>query len=109
MNVMEIGKNVGQYVGVSFDKRRKFKDNGTFRIIIYGAYNAMGLIGSELNGVAILDEGNHSVVADELAKQQSGYFGASAEQVSLAKKIMKMNWADFRMFVNSSGRNRYNI
>ena len=52
-----------------------------FRLLLYGAYNACGLIGSEYNGVAVLDEYARNVVADNIAQESSGYFGPSVKQI----------------------------
>ena len=107
-----VAKNVLPYVGVQFDKNVTFKTpNGdrTFRIITYQAYNAFGLIGSEYNGVAILDEENHSVLCDNIAKEATGYFGVSEKQLKMAEDILKKNWVDFQIFVNWEERSRYKI
>ena len=40
-----------------------YKKKGDFAIIAYGAYNAMGLIGSEKGGVAVVDEKRKQVLA----------------------------------------------
>jgi len=50
--------NVGPYMGVSFDqvtvKKARRGAERRFRIIVYGAYNAFGLIGSEENGLSLI-------------------------------------------------------
>jgi len=103
---------LGPYVGISYDatvSKNAGKKRRTFRIIVYGAYDAMGLIGSECNGVAILDEDRMHVLADEIMRQPSGWCGPSHGQVQVFEKLSKMKWADFQAFVNTSRRNRYEI
>lgn len=74
-------KSIGPYTFVSKEETRSFETPDgvrTFRFLIYGAYNAMGLIGSEKNGIAILDEDKVAVLCDEIAKEISGYNQPSA-------------------------------
>lgn len=107
---MSIGfKQVGPFMGVQFDKVKKFRNGRSFRIVAYQAYNAFGLIGSECNGVAILDEDKKSVVCDEIDKEGSGYYGLSEHQLKTAATIASMDWKQFRVFVNSNPRLRYAI
>lgn len=104
--------DVGPYTFVSREatvNKNAGKSRRSFRIIIYGAYNAMGLIGSECNGIAILDNDSMRVLCDEIMKQPSGYFGPSHGQVQVFERLLKMKWADFQSFVNASRRNRYTI
>ena len=100
---------VGPFEMVSRDKIRKFDNGRSFRLVLYGAYNAMGLIGSECNGVAILDEDKLQVLADEIGKIDSGYYGPSKDQVATYDRMMAMSWPEFQVLVNESGRNRYTI
>lgn len=112
MDVINSFPAIGPYMGVTMDKKITFKTRaGTrnFRIICYGAYNAFGLIGPEKNGLAILDEDERAVLADELARENSGYFGPSKNQMERFNEIRSMNWRDFRATVNGSKRNRYEI
>ena len=112
-----VAKSVLPFMGVQFDKSVTFKtrkDGGTykrtFRIITYQAYNAFGLIGSECNGVAVLDEDTKQVLCDEINKESTGYFGVSMAQVDWAKTLSSgMKWGEFRRFINSHPRKRYDI
>ena len=105
-------KNVGPYTGVQYDKTATF-DTPTgkrkFRFIVYQAYNAYGLIGSECNGVAILDEDKLQVVCDEISKQGTGWCGISPKQVQMAEGLIGMTWDNFQTFVNSQSRTRNSI
>ena len=104
--------SVGPYTGVMYDKTVTYETSigpRKFRFVIYQAFNAFGLIGSECNGVAILDEDKKSVLCDEISKQNSGYFGISPTQVKMAEGLIGMTWENFRTFVNSQPRSRYAI
>lgn len=96
--------SVGPYTWVSADVTR-----GRYRLVVYGAFNAFGLIGSEKNGIAILDNVDRCVVADELFKADSGYFGPSSTQIRALQNMLECKPKDFCNIVNSSGRNRHNI
>ena len=96
---------VSQFMGVWADQTRKI-GKLKFRVLGYSAYNAFGLIGSECNGIAILDETNKSVITDELGKQDSGYFGPSEAQKKLHSFIMVCTEAEFKGFC-LAGRSRY--
>ena len=104
-NVMTLPQ-VGPYVGVSRDE---IVQDGKYRVLLYGAYNAMGLIGPECNGIAVLDQGKMSVLLDEEAKEPSGYFGPSRAQERRYKEIMAMSLVKFRQWVNRHPRSRYPI
>lgn len=58
-----------------------------FRIVVYGTYNALGLVGSESNGVAVLLEEPPAVVADEIGCESSGYSGPSTAQLALFETL----------------------
>ena len=107
MNVMSL-PSVGPYVGVSHDTVVK-KGKTRYRILLYGAYNACGLIGSELNGICVLNEDEKNVVSDGICPVSSGYFGPSGYQVDLFNKIVRMPSKRFSELVNSSDNLRYTI
>jgi hypothetical protein len=98
-------KQVGPYMGVSFDKTVNH-GSSTFRIITYQAFNAQGLIGSEYNGIAILDEDKMEIIVDNIACGPSGYFGVTAAQNAEAERISNMSFSDLSDLVNSSSRAR---
>lgn len=106
-----VGQGCG-YRGIQHDVTKHFAtDDGprVFRIAVYGAFDAFGLIGSEHNGIVILDVDNRVVVCDEIGIADSGYYGATKSQVELWQKIIAMDWFDFRAFVNSQSRTRMEI
>lgn len=112
MDVISTFPSVGPYTGVTRDKVIKFKNgrkSRAFRVLIYGAYNAYGLIGSEKNGIAVLDEDNRSVLCDEIARESSGYFGPSDRQLESFASITSMPWSEFRELINAHDRARYTI
>jgi len=106
---INLQQNVGPYTGVSADKTKTFKNGRTFRFIIYGAYNALGLIGSECNGVAVLDNDNRTVVCDEIAKTGSGWYGSTPDQKEAFAKLLKMGWKKFQELINKHPRTREKI
>lgn len=103
MSIMSL-PNVGPYVGVSRDVRR-----GRYRILVYGAYNACGLIGSEHNGICVLDDQRMQVVADRMVQISSGYHGPSQMQLTALEHMLTCSSEKFANYINSSGRNRYDI
>jgi hypothetical protein len=78
----------------------------TFRILTYQAFDAHGLIGSECNGILILDEDEKKVVCDEILKQDSGYFGASHDQLHKADEITRMKWGEFVQLLSEQRNTR---
>jgi hypothetical protein len=115
MDIINVFPRLGPYVGVTRDKTINFKINRkhsrAFRVIVYGAYDAFGLIGSEKNGIAVLDEDNRSILCDEIAREDSGYFGPSKRQLALFDDITALSWPHFRDYINEScaHRLRYKI
>jgi len=113
--------NVGPYMGVSFDATTTKQVRGpgrlggieigkrVFRIIVYSAYNAFGLIGTEDNGVAILDEDYRRVLTDKIAPQLTGMFGPSGGQETIFTSLVVMPADLFREFVNTHPRSRYTL
>lgn len=98
------GETVGQFMGISHDTTRTFKGEIgdlifkkpiKFRIILYCALNAGGLIGPEFNGIAIIDETNKCVVSRDICKQDSGYFGPSDAQIAKWNEMVNMPDEEF--------------
>ena len=102
-------RNIGPFTGVEYDIRVTFSPKKVFRIATYQAYNAMGLIGSESNGIVVLNEGSKSVVCDEIMKESSGYFGASEKQFRGVMDLVGMTYANFRKVINAQPRLRYKL
>jgi hypothetical protein len=106
-NIMSLPSE-GPYIGVSRDRIVK-KGKTRFRILLYGAYNAFGLIGSEYNGICILNEDDKNVVTDGILQVSSGYFGPAKIQLDLFDKLVKATAREFREIINSSDNLRYSI
>lgn len=96
-------KKVGQYEMVSRDQTRGFRGR-TLRVILYGAYNALGLIGPEDNGIAILDETRKRMILDGHQKEETGYFGPSKSQVEEFVRIMAMDDDQLEEFIENHPR-----
>ncbi len=77
-----------------------------FKLVIAGAYNAYGLIGSECNGILILDDDNKLVILDEHARADSGYYGPTNHQIDEFEKLCKMDYEQFMAFCRSHPRSR---
>lgn len=104
--------HVGPYCGVQKDEKVVFntgRDMRTFRVIVYAAYNACGLIGSEHNGVLVLDEDGKKVLTDRLAQADTGYYGATEKQLNLAERLCNGSWCEFKKFINEAATKRYAI
>lgn len=106
-NIMSLPSE-GPYIGISRDRIVK-KGKTRFRILLYGAYNAFGLIGSECNGICILNEDDKNVVTDGLLSVSSGYFGPAKIQLEFFDKLVKAPAREFREIVNASDNLRYSI
>ena len=110
MDIMSL-PNIGRYIGVSYDRTRMFEESGrAFRIAVHGAYNALGLIGSEYNGVVIFDNDQQLVLCDKICQIDSGFYGPSQIQTSIAKYYAEIaTWEEFQSFVNSHSQSRYQL
>ena len=108
MNPISECPRVGPFMGVQKDKTVTHGDR-KFRIVVYAGYNAFGLIGSEKNGVGVLDEDRRNVLLDDEARISSGYFGASEAQKKRFDEIVAMPWETFKAWVNEHPNRRYEI
>lgn len=100
--------SVGQYTMVSRDRTLKFGSR-SFRVVLYGAYNAMGLVGPENNGIAVLDEDRMQVVIDAHLQEDTGYFGPSDVQVAEWERICAMDAPSFKEFCDSHPSSRESL
>mgnify|MGYP003605022521 CR=1 FL=1 len=110
---MTLSPAVGPFMGVVADKLRLFPNGRTFRVLIYQAYNAFGLIGTEKNGIAILDEDNRAVICDELARTMSGLSVPTRAQTELFQHLTDsekgMSFEAVAELVNASDRARVQL
>lgn len=51
----------------------------TIHIMLSGAYNALGLIGTEMNGIVVLNETHKAVVLDRAFEEPFGWYGGCGE------------------------------
>lgn len=98
---------VGPFEGVTRDIVR-IVGNERYRLVLYSAYNAQGLIGSECNGIAVLSEDRLNVVCDELGKDSFRSTPTPA-QIALFERLETCDEETFRATVNSASRSRYSI
>jgi len=97
--------SVGQYEMVSRDTTRTCAGR-KIRIVLYGAYNALGLVGPEMNGIAILDEDARRVILDGHYQEDTGYFGPSRKQLIEYSRIADMSDSDIEEFIANHPRAR---
>lgn len=73
---------------------------------IAGAYSAFGLIGSECNGIFLLNETQGTVVLDEHAKVDSGFYGAAPSQLEEYRRLLLLSPDDFLQWARQHPRCR---
>lgn len=107
-------KNIHPYMYVTEDKTVEYPNGEKLRYIIYGAYNAMGLIGTEHNGIAILNESKVDVVCDNIGQGDSFAFNPS--NISIPKRLkdkfetlVSLPFEEIKEFVNNHQRSRYSL
>lgn len=99
---------VGPLMNVCGDATRFIKGN-PLRFVLYGAYNACGLIGSEHNGIAVLHESWKQVIADNIAREHSGSHGPSLSQVLAFQRMLTADEDEVLDLINSSDRLRMEL
>lgn len=102
--------NRGQYMDIAKEHERSFGTAMTIRIVLYGAYNAMGLIGPEVNGIAILQEHpRRCVLLDEHMRKGYGWYnggGPSVAQLEEFDRIAALDNSALLLFIQSHPRFR---
>lgn len=93
------------YAGEAWRTTLKFSFDRTFTVLISSAFDA-GVIGSEVNGIVVLDDDNLTVVLDRHTQASSGYYGPTREQQAEFERIKKMDWAAFSRFCHDHPRYR---
>jgi hypothetical protein len=78
----------------------RFENGRTFTVGIAGAYNAMGLIGTEANGVFVCDDDSERVVVTGVARAASGYQTPTKDQLAILDGLLVMPWGVFKNWVN---------
>lgn len=102
-------ESVGPYMYTRGDITR---DDG-YRLVLYGAFNAMGLIGTEYNGIAVLDNNRMQVWCDNIGQQPSGWCYEDSEPrqstYDLFNRLAMLPTEAFVAEVNTYPRCRYNV
>ena len=80
-------------------------------IMLSGAYDAYGLIGPEMNGIAILNDTHKAVVLDMEAQETSGWYpgfsGPSQRQIAQFEALAAMPDDDLVDWIRSHERYRH--
>lgn len=97
--------NLLPFMDVTHERTRTL-GSAHLKLFIYGAYNAFGLIGSECNGIAIVDEDRKCVVCDEIAQATTGYFGPTPHQVEELERLVVLPDGELARELLSSPRLR---
>lgn len=101
-----IKNRVGQYLHADGALRKRKIGSKLYLVGIAGAYDAMGLIGSEHNGIFILNDTDKRVVADRDCEESSGYNGPSQRQWDSLKVLMQSSDKQFIELVKAMPRFR---
>lgn len=107
-NVLEF-PSMGPLAGVTHRRVRRFAGGGevrTFYVVLHMAYNALGLIGTEHNGVAVLDADERDILMSTHCNTSSGYFGPTQIQIDEWDRVCRMTYVELKAFVNSHPRRR---
>lgn len=110
-NVLEF-PNMGPLTGITHRRCRRFSSKGetrTFYVVLHMAYNAGGLIGTEANGVAVLDGDARDVLVASHGATASGYYGPTQVQIDEWDRVCRMTYAQLREFVNTNRTRRRDI
>ena len=101
-----IKNKIGQYRYADGALAHRTVDGTDFVIGIAGAYDAFGLIGSERNGLFVLNDTRKSVVLDNAVPQSSGYSGPSDAQWAAFNDLVASDDAAFTQYINTHPRSR---
>ena len=101
-----ISGRVGQYLhdGNLFSRMAAGK---TYTVGFSTAYAAMGLIGSEINGIFVLNEDDFEVVLDQHLRVDSGWFGPQKQHFDELARLKALSDKDFLAWVRQHPRARY--
>lgn len=95
----QLTPRLGPYMGILRDEKR-----GRYRLALYCAYNAGGLIGSEYNGIVVLDDKDRCVVADNLGVGRN-----QIKQSDILDSLLACTPAQFAEYINNAPRARFTI
>lgn len=92
------GPRLGQFVGI----RRQFTrtiNKKSFTVAIYAAHDVFGLIGSERNGVVVVNDTDKKVVLDMEAASSSGWYGPTKKQLDVFGSLNAMTKMQFLGYI----------
>jgi len=101
-----IANRMGNYHHADGAVRRRTVNGIDYIIGIAGAYNAYGLIGSEHNGIFILDDTNKQVILDRDTEISSGYHGPSQAQWDRLRELVTCSTKAFYRELLTNQRSR---
>lgn len=101
-----IKNRIGQYLYADGALRRREIGEVVYLVGIAGAYDAFGLIGSEYNGIFVLNDTDKRVVADQGCMESSGYFGPTQRQWDSMRVLMQSSDKQFVELVQAMPRYR---
>jgi hypothetical protein len=101
--------SMGPLIGVTHRKKLVFGKGKVYTVVIHGGYNALGLFGSECNGIGVIDETSCSVLVADHGRQPTGYFGPLQRQIDEWNLVCSFNYEQLREFVNSNPQARKQI
>ena len=78
----------------------------TYKVGIATALNAFGLIGTEYNGIFVLDDTHKAVVLDNHLIGAAGGFGPYGNQKAEFDRLLALPDADFLAFIRSHPNTR---
>lgn len=85
---------------------KKRAQRQTFIVGFSCAYNAFGLIGSEVNGIVVLNDTKKDVVLDEHLRADSGYFGPGDQHRKELERLKGLKPKEFMDFIGKHPRAR---
>jgi len=101
-----IRNQIGPFMYADGALRRRTVDGVDYLVGIAGAYNAFGLIGTERNGLFVLDDTHKRVLLDEHMPKAYGGHGPTQNQWSELGKLMRMPGEAFLAFIATNPRYR---
>lgn len=69
-------------------------------LVLYSALSAFGLIGTEHNGIAVIDMQAKAVVLRDFAAVESGMNGPTVTQYALFNRLVMMDDEDFMRWLH---------
>ena len=113
-----LGKVIGPYVGVNHEMVVRFaiarRMVRRFYLFTYCRFDedqiSFGeLTGHRRSGIAVYDVNNEKLVCDGIANDPDSPNLVSDRQVTELKRIAKLDWESFRVFLSGHPRSRYAI